>query len=190
LHCRRERVTAGLAGVVFILRNQFLVEQFLLAVNWISAFSNCALSRASAACVGRGVNRKQPVVFFDLLAFLKMHLADDAAHLRADGHRRIWHHVADRRRIDQHRHVGLDGLRHEHRRTLAPGAFFCAAEQPLTRIAATIASAGIRIEFFMPFSIVEIGLLRRPPLAGKRRRIFAEIPRTVAENVDRKPTGL
>ena len=43
--------------------------------------------QSNAACVGRGsiVNSRSPL--FDLLAFLEMHFADDAADLRMDGHR-------------------------------------------------------------------------------------------------------
>src|ERR1035438_188617 len=41
-----------------------------------------------------------------------------------------------------------------------PAPFFAPPEQPLTNIVATTASAGIRVEFFMPFSLFEIGFVR------------------------------
>src|ERR1017187_7491713 len=37
-----------------------------------------------------------------------------------------------------------------------PAPFFAPPEQPLTNITATTASAGIRVEFFMPFSMCKI----------------------------------
>ncbi len=67
----------------------FWSNNFCSRVNWISAFSNCAVSVRQHRLHRPRVNREQRVVLFDRLAFLKMHLADDAAHLRADGHRRI-----------------------------------------------------------------------------------------------------
>src|SRR5208283_3710000 len=40
-----------------------------------------------------------------------------------------------------------------------PAPFFAPPEQPLTSIVAATASTGIRVEFFMPFSIFEIGFV-------------------------------
>ena len=54
-----------------------------------------------------------------------MHLADDAADLRMDRHRRNRRHMADRRRVNLHRHICCDRLRDEHRR--AGGDLFFAA---------------------------------------------------------------
>ena len=93
-HGAGQRVHARLARVEFILRNQFLIEQFLLAVELdfrVFQLRLVARQRRLRRCQRRlrraRVNREQQVALFDLLAFLEMHLLQNAADLRADRHR-------------------------------------------------------------------------------------------------------
>ena len=92
-------------------------------------------------------DREQQVAFLYFLPFLKMHLTDHALDLRMDRHRRIGHHMANRRRVNLHWQVGLDCHCHEHRNT-GPGTRTALREQPLTSKAATSVTRGMEVRIF------------------------------------------
>ena len=116
-------VEAGLVRFRLILRNNFVREQFLIAriighlIFQLPGVACQICARLIQRRLRRArVNREQQRIRFHLVAFLEMHLLQNAADLRMDGRRRDRHHVADRRRVNLHRQVGCECPRHQHRR--------------------------------------------------------------------------